>query len=276
MTESQEESAALFALELLEGAERASFAAEIARDPALAREAHALREAAAALAYCAGDVEPPEQLRKRILASAGGAKTVRRSAFPSFIPWALAAGFAALSLSLAGVYWTQHSALRLLAEQRELAEVNLRIARDQMEGERILNERTLGDTSRRLADMEREMRSAGDLGRLKIARLGSMPGNSPAALAVAVWDADRQQGMLEVSKLPAAAADRDYQLWVIDPHYASPVSGGVFHVDSSTGSARMHFHADKPIQLASKFAVSIERKGGSSGGPQGPIVLISD
>jgi anti-sigma-K factor RskA len=102
-----------------------------------------------------------------------------------------------------------------------------------------------------------------------------MLGNSPAALAVAVWDPTREEGVLAVSKLPALASEKDYQLWVIDKQYPSPVSGGVFVVDPATGEAHIVFKADKPVHSIAKFAVSLERKGGATS-PQGPIVLLSD
>jgi anti-sigma-K factor RskA len=81
--------------------------------------------------------------------------------------------------------------------------------------------------------------------------------------------------VLTVSKLPAVAAEKDYQLWVIDSHYAAPVSGGVFAVDPATGRAHVIFRADKPVHSIAKFAVSLERKGGAAE-PEGPIVLLSE
>ena len=102
-----------------------------------------------------------------------------------------------------------------------------------------------------------------------------MLGNSPAALAVAVWDPTREEGVLAVSRLPALASEKDYQLWVIDNQYPSPVSGGVFVVDPATGEARIVFRADKPVHSIAKFAVSLERKGGVPK-PEGPIVLLSN
>jgi anti-sigma-K factor RskA len=101
-----------------------------------------------------------------------------------------------------------------------------------------------------------------------------MLGNTPEALAVAVWDPSRERGVLSVSKLPALASEKDYQLWVIDKKYPAPVSAGTFVVDPVTGEAHIVFKADKPVESIAKFAVSLERKGGSPS-PQGPIVLIS-
>ena len=90
---------------------------------------------------------------------------------------------------------------------------------------------------------------------------------------MAVWDPKREEGVLAVSMLPAPAAGKDYQLWMIDPQYPSPVSGGVFEVDRATGEARVAFRAARPVKSIAKFAVSLERKGDVPE-REGPIVLL--
>jgi anti-sigma-K factor RskA len=128
--------------------------------------------------------------------------------------------------------------------------------------------------SRQVAELSTKLKDEGDIAHLKISTLASMLGNTPAALAVAVWDPTREQGVLEVSKLPALATEKDYQLWVIDAKYPSPVSAGVFVVDPVSGEAHIVFKTDKPVRSIAKFAVSLERKGGVPK-PEGPIVLLS-
>ena len=120
----------------------------------------------------------------------------------------------------------------------------------------------LATREQRLADLTRQLKEQGDLANLKIATLASLAGNTPQAIAVAVWNPVNQQGVLSVQKLPALAANKDYQLWVVDPQYPAPVNGGVFTVDPATGDARMVFHPDQPVKTAAKFAISLERKGG--------------
>jgi anti-sigma-K factor RskA len=77
-----------------------------------------------------------------------------------------------------------------------------------------------------------------------------------------------------VEKLPALAEDKDYQLWLVDPQYPTPVDGGTFTVDPATGDARVTFKANKPIRSVAKFAVSLEKKGGVPKA-EGPMVLLS-
>jgi len=287
--ERREELAALRALELLQGPELAELEAEIGRDPVFGRRVEELRAAAAAIAYAAPAAEPPAALRERILADVDVGRRARPVAFfPILLPWAAAACLALAAAWSGRLYWSARSEAALLRDQQRLAGLELRSTRNQLEAERIVSrqqlaetrlqlaevDRQLADSGRQLADLTRKIRSEGSLAQFKIAVLASMLGNSPQALAVAVWDPAKQEGVLSVSKLPAAARDRDYQLWVIDPQYPAPVSGGVFTVDAARGDARVNFRAERPVKSIAKFAVSVERKGGVPA-PEGPIVLIS-
>ena len=80
--------------------------------------------------------------------------------------------------------------------------------------------------------------------------------------------------MLKVSQLAMPASDKDYQLWLIDPQYKSPVSAGIFAMDPATGEAHVKFKTDKAIDTIAKFAISLEAKGGMPE-PHGPIVMLS-
>ncbi len=134
--------------------------------------------------------------------------------------------------------------------------------------------RDLAARDQHLTDLTRQLASQGTLADYKIATLASLLGNTPHALAVAVWNPANQEGVLTVQKLPALAADKDYQLWIVDPQYPNPVNGGVFRVDPATGETRVNFHADQPIKTLTRFAVSLERKGGVPKA-EGTMVLLS-
>ena len=110
------------------------------------------------------------------------------------------------------------------------------------------------------------------LAQIQIASLSSKLKSDPDANAVVVWDENKQRGVLKVTRLPRNEADRDYQLWLVDPRYKNPVGAGVFHV-SNTGSQRIRFRPDAPVGEAQGFAVSLERKGGVTKA-EGPIVLL--
>jgi anti-sigma-K factor RskA len=298
----QEELASLHAFGLLEGEERAQFVAEMAANPELARRVAELAAVATGLAHAAPEATPPDALKARILASAAradqelegdeeissGRPRGKVVLFPAWVPWLAAAaiGLAALwserqynAAKAENLHLAQQNLLAVTAlnqaqarlqEQRAFAVRNL----EQAQAELAQAKQLVTETSRRVAELATRLKDEGDLAKYKISTLASMLGNSPAAVAVAVWDPAREQGVLSVSKLPVAASEKDYQLWVIDKAYAAPVSAGTFVVDPATGEAHIVFRADKPVNAIAKFAVSLERKGGSPS-PQGPIVMIS-
>ncbi len=106
---------------------------------------------------------------------------------------------------------------------------------------------------------------------MRIAMLGSLLEGSPKAIAVSLWDAERQDGVLVVQNLAPQPADKDYQLWVIDPQHGAPVDAGVFNVDEK-GNVRFRFKPKASVKSADKFAVTLEKKGGVPA-PQGRMVL---
>jgi len=79
---------------------------------------------------------------------------------------------------------------------------------------------------------------------------------------VSVWDNEHQNGIVVVQHLKPPPKDKDYQLWIIDPRYPSPVDAGVMRVDDS-GNGRVEFKAHEHIQDAKQFAVTEEVKGGA-------------
>ena len=281
----QEELAAHHALDLLEGAERADFERSLAADPNLRALGDQLRESAAALSHAApAGAAPGAALKSRILASAGsiGSKIIRPppSAFRPLLPWAAAAGFALLAAWFAQAYFSARTETQVLATQQLLADLALKRTGQQLEAERILArgqlaglDRQLADARTQIATLDDRIKREADLANLKITALASMLKNSPEAIAVAVWNPARQEGVLKVDRLPALAADQDYQLWVVDPQYPNPVDGGVFTVDAQTGAQKVVFKARQPVRAIDAFAVTLERKGGVPKA-EGPFVLL--
>ena len=111
------------------------------------------------------------------------------------------------------------------------------------------------------------------LAQIQIASLTSQLRSAPEAKAVIVWDERKQRGLLKVTQLPPNDADRDYQLWLVDPRYQNPIDGGVFHVSHDDGTVRLGFQPRTPVRGAKGFAISLERKGGVPKA-EGPIVLL--
>ncbi len=271
-TERHEELAALYALGLLDGAEKLSFEADLAGNPALRAIVDDLSESSAALALAVPQVEPPHELRGRILSAAVSSPpanspvaTVLPFPLARALPWAAAACLAISTVFFATRAIPLRSENDALRTERQLAEVAYQMAQNKLSERTLLAERMIADLGAKLKHTE-------DLSRLKITALASLAGNSPEAKAIAVWDAEQQSGLLTVEKLPAIAAEQDYQIWVIDPQYPIPVDGGVFKPDAS-GKAVLTFKGDKPVKQASAFAISLEKKGGVPKA-EGPLVLL--
>jgi anti-sigma-K factor RskA len=298
--ERHEELASLHALDLLEGSERTRFEAELSRGPALQTLVRELREVSCGLAYCASPVRPPSDLRARVLSSLparpAADNVVRPSSllFRKYLPWSLAAGFALGLLWLAQLQLASHAENELLRQQAELASLALQSSNQQLEAERIVRRQQLAmleqqssqsqslltdtrsqlaERDRRIAQLAQELRAQSDLANLKITALASLLDNSPKALAIAVWNPARQEGVLKVEKLPALLPHQDYQLWVVDPQYPNPVDGGVFTVNAETGEARLPIRARQSVGAINAFAVTLERKGGVPKA-EGPFVLL--
>ncbi len=282
----QEEQACLYALDLLNHEDRSGFEARLRSAPQLRTLARDLRDTACALVHCAPRSVPPPELKSRVLTSvatrqdSARAPVLGKLAFRPLLPWAAAAALALSAGWLAQQYFAQRAATALLQDQASLAEVTLQSARQQFEAERLLDrqqiaalERQIGERDTQLARLTADLKSQADLAALKITALTSLLKQTPEALAVAVWNSSRQEGVLQVEKLPALAPGQDYQLWVVDPQYSNPVDGGVFEVDSQTGSARVVFRARQPVAKVNAFAVTLERKGGVPKA-EGPFVLL--
>ena len=275
ITDQQEELATLHALGLLEGEEKARFESELAGNA----ELHALRtslgETAAAIALSAPQVEPPIELKARILAACSepGRGAVDQSSgekivtFPllRLVPWALAASLALAATWFASQNATLRSENASLRTERQLAEIAYKMAQNQLTQRSLLAENMINDLGSKLRRSE-------DLARLKVSALASLVGNTKEAQVIAVWDPEQQTGLLTIEKLPAIAETQDYQIWVVDPAYPNPVNGGVFHV-TTDGKVALAFKPDQAVARAAAFAISLEKKGGVPKA-EGPIVML--
>jgi anti-sigma-K factor RskA len=161
--ERQQELASLYAFDLLEGAELATFEASLAQSPELQTLVAELRSTAATLAHTAPAAEPPASLKTRLFDSITDEKTV---AFPTgasggqVIPWAIAAGFAVATAWIGVRYYTTRIELDGLRQQSALAEVALKSARTESQTEHLVATRLLTDYSTLKTDSEKQLADA--------------------------------------------------------------------------------------------------------------------
>ena len=99
--------------------------------------------------------------------------------------------------------------------------------------------------------------------------MAAQPGAPAGAEVVALWDPQRREGALHLTKLPQAAPDKDYQLWIISPESEQPVDAGIIR----SASEFVTFSATQPVRQVAALAISLEPKGGSVT-PRGPVIYL--
>lgn len=248
--ERTEEEASLYALGALSPDDQHALTQRLAGDEELRELVRDLRSVAEAVAGASPALEPAAAVKARVLLEIGATKPAAREMrrgwnFP-WLPWSVATACALLSAFL---LWQRVSLQTQSVVQagriQQLSMANS-VLRSQREG---------------LQQVVQSLRDSNRLANVRIAVLNSLLGGSKA-VAVSIWDSERQSGVFVVRDLKPPPADKDYQLWVIDPQYPMPVDAGVFHVDAS-GNVRLEFRAKQPVRSANQFAVTLERKGGS-------------
>ena len=301
ISEAQSEQASLYVMGLLAPDDARAFELELAENPELSAEVASLNNATLALAHSAPKVIPPPVLRERVLATvaqpANNIIPLPQARRFRMLPWAVAACLAGIcawqlkhqieSTELLNTQAQQMSATQAklvdlqtisAAQAQELTGklASAETARSQWEAKftEAAQKLAMAETDRqamvaRLTALEQK----DILTQAKIAVLGSLIKDRPQAVAVSVWDQQKQQGVLVVENMPVLAKGRDYQLWIIDPGIQAPVSAGVFQVDAE-GKWRVNFKPNQAINNAGKFAVTEEIAGGVASPTMKNMVVI--
>jgi len=232
-----EEQAALHALGLLDQAGRDELLDAARRDPEVDRMIVEFAETAALLAYETPGIQPPPALRSEILRQlpARGA-TAKVIPFASWVPYAIAAGLMILGLA---------EAWKIAGLKSQVRSEHTRFLAANAEAQRLNQSNAL-------------------IG-LRLATLEAKDAAYASSQIIVAWDPAQHRGVVSMANLPAPPAGHDYQLWVLDPGAAAPVSAGLI-----TGSRTF---AVNPVTTPSPgFAVSLEPSGGRPE-PTGPILF---
>ncbi len=285
--EALQEQAALHVMGLLPPAEEQAFQEDLKRSTQLQKFVTELHLATLALA---SDVPlqklPPEhrqRLMQHLLANRPitAPKPPRRilSLVGRTVPWAAAAGLAVL-LSQKHTAWQQtQGSLKSTNDALQASNQAVSKAQEQINALTQLQAQTQSkltatqqDQQRLLAEVS-QLKEQDFLAKAQIAVMGSLIKTQPKAVAVSVWNQEKQNGLLVVENLPKLPVGKDYQLWVIDPTIAAPVSAGVFQVDEQ-GKVRIQFKPNQPITTPGKFAVTEEILGGAESPTMDKMVVI--
>jgi len=246
---------AAYALNALDAAEARALEAHLATCAECRAELAELRRAVNGIGLNAIAEEPPSHLRAKVVNRAEltrntpGRTTQARSS-SAIVPWMIAA--ASIALVAAASFYA-------LMERQRVA--------DALAGKSAADAR-VNTLQAQLGDLEARLNiiNAPDVVRINLA---GQP-DAPAASAHVFMSAKR--GMVLVAdKLPALAAGKTYQLWVVTKK--APVSIGTFAVaadGSVTGTMPISSEASlDPVAVA----VTIEPAGGVPA-PTGPKVLV--
>jgi len=248
--ERMEELASLHALGALSEAESREFQKALAADPELQELVARLSAVTAAMAGAVPSVEPPPQLRAKVLAQVASPQKIvalpeRNFAHVSRWLWALAT---CLAILLAVVLEHDSRLRKTVGDQAaQIDQLNL-VAQSLLSAS--------NDLSRTVLALQETNR----LVNLRVAMLNSLVADAPKTVAVTLWDNQRQGGVFVAENLKPLPADEDYELWVIDENQ-HPVAAGVFHVELN-GKIKMDFKPTQLVKTAGMFAVTKEVKGG--------------
>jgi anti-sigma-K factor RskA len=295
MTDFLQDQAALYALGLLDPEEARALEQLIPSDPALATLVRDLQDTLATTTRALPAATPPPALRAQLLdqirlrknQAPSRPKPLRSTSSTAWsrLAWGLAAAFAVTSSWLYTERTRLTDSLSVLASNEAAArlDANNFLARANIQQSRADIAEASASRTRQEADSLKSsltqlttdlqtLQQRNALAQMQIATLQSTVTEFQQGVAVVVWDSEKEQGILKLEKMPPIAADKDYQLWVVDPTKPKTVDAGIVRVDAN-GFARVEFKPVVDISEAAKFAVSIERKGGVPEN-EGPVILV--
>ena len=271
--ERKEELASLYVLGALTSVELEAFEAELKNDGELRILVDALRKGADAVAVSVPAKTPASDLKNRLMARLDAQSKIvtmpaSQPVAPAgsrWLPWALAACLAVL------VIYQQNQSFQAETAGQQAQLEALMLERQTLSGQATALTMKLERLDKLLQSSQstneiltaelKQIKESNRLANLRIAMLNTLLAESPKAIAVSVWDNQKQTGIFHVENLKPLPPGKDYQLWVIDPQYKTPVDAGVFQVDEK-GNVRFEFKPRQPIAAANTFAVTEEPKGG--------------
>lgn len=291
ITEQLQEQACLHVMGLLSTAEDSEFLAKLAGNTELQTLVGELHNATLALAAGVPRHSLPPEHRAKLMAAlretaAGSGNVIKRGPWLTALPW----GIAACLTGLAAWQWTQLQDAEKLAKLTSTKLAASEIAQTETAQRLAAADKAIEQQRKTVADLQKQLVSSDEqrtlladrltkaeardlLAQAQVAVLSSLVKEQPKAVAVSVWDQGKQNGVLVVENMPKLAPGKDYQLWVIDPSIAAPVSAGVFKVDEA-GKVRIQFKPNQAVPTPGKFAVTIENEGGVASPTMDQMVVL--
>ncbi len=245
------EDLALYALDALEGEERAKLAQHLATCASCRLELEQLRGDTALLALSAAGPRPPQRSRQRLLDAVAreprtviAQQTVSRAGLWGWLGWAAAAAVIVFALSL----WRENLTLRstLASASSEAAE----------------NARQLQELRKIAAPIIQPEAQRVTLVAAK---------TQPQPQGKAFYLKNRNSLVFLANNMPPLPPQKAYELWLI-PTSGDPIPAGVFKPDSH-GSATVVNPPLPPGAEAKAFAITVENEAGSPK-PTSPVLMM--
>lgn len=200
-------------------------------------------------------LEPPRVLKSRIFSEIGMEKDKQPariiSRIPALIPrkgFARYLAAASLIMLLGSVllnFYLLDQYKKSIAQYKELVATQTQIA-----GANQVMQTNLETYENALGLMKNP--------KMEIVKMPGMPASpAPSSMATVYWNTESKEVYLLVNQLPMPVPEKQYQLWaIVDGH---PVDAGVFDMDKNFSFVKL-----KTIPKAEAFAITLEKKGGST------------
>jgi anti-sigma-K factor RskA len=200
-------------------------------------------------------IKPPRELKSRIFSEIGmekddkspGLTTTKPKLVPrrGFIRYVAAASLILLAGSVLLNLYLLNEYKKSIAQYKELVDTQTQIT----------------STNQALQTKLENYENALSLIRNPLMEIVKMSGvatsPAPSSLATVYWNTESKEVYVLVNQLPVPVSEKQYQLWaIVDGH---PVDAGVIDLNSGFTFVKL-----KTIPKADAFAITLEKKGGST------------
>ncbi|PYZ96456.1 hypothetical protein CR205_12095 [Alteribacter lacisalsi] len=260
--------------------EQKEFQAHLSSCEECREELMELRELTDDLPFLAYPVEPPEEMKKRVLANVFADEdksepsveknedrtgpvmmpAERRSRKSPVIIGALAASLL-LSVGLNGWFWTENQ--QLAGENEQLAGEFQQVAEERNE---LATELTA------IRDALEEDAQPGTAQVVLTAGLDSTLGEASNGLATLISEQDKVQLVIQVTDMPELSGTEAYQAWIIEGE--TPIPAGSFEIDEAGNGAVAYNVQDLEDLNVDQIAITLEPRPNNEL-PEGEILLAS-
>ncbi len=202
-----------------------------------------------------GKKNPPQGLKSRIFSEIGMEKEENIPRIPvakprlvprtGFTKYVAAASLILLAASVGLNFYLLEQYKKTIVQNKELVD-----AQAQLAGANQVLQTKLSTYESDLGQMMNPL--------MAIIKLPGVPTSpDPSSMATVYWNTYTKDVYLLVNQLPKPLSDKEYQLWAIVD--GKPVDAGVFNLNEGISFIKL-----KTIPKAEAFAITLEKKGGST------------